>query len=171
MLIIVCGLPGTGKSTLARELANRLSAVHVSSDIIRKEMSARPGYGPEDKARVYDELVERISGLLLEGKSVIADATFYRRSLRGKLVEEAARAHTPVHFILCTLDEAEIRRRLIAPPDDRGRSDADFSVYLKVKESFEPLRARHLKLDCALPLERQVEMVLEFVEGVENRGA
>lgn len=167
MLIIVCGLPGTGKSTLARELAARFSAVHVSSDIIRKEMAARPSYRPEEKAKVYDELVERISSLLAEGKSVVADATFYRRSLRGKLVEEAAKAGAEAHFVLCTLDEAEIRRRLIAPPEERGQSDADFSVYLRVKASFEPLRAKHLTLDCSLPLEKQVERVEGFIrEGV-----
>jgi hypothetical protein len=162
MLIIVCGLPGTGKSTLARELAKCFSAVHLSSDLVRKEMMARPTYRPEEKAKVYDELVERVASLLAGGKSVIADATFYRRSLRGRLVEAAAKAGTTAHFVLCTLDEADVMDRMAAE-EERGGSDADFSVYLRIKEEFEPLKAKHATVDCSLPMEEQVMIVERFV--------
>lgn len=164
MLIIVCGLPGTGKTTLARALAERFSAVHISSDLIRKEMMARPTYNPDEKARVYEELVERVASLLAGGDSVVADATFYRRSLRGRLVEAADRAGTKAHFVLCTLDEADVMDRMSAG-GERGGSDADFSIYLRIKDEFEPLKAKHAVVDCGLPLEEQVAVVERFIEG------
>ena len=164
MLIIVCGLPGTGKTTLAKALSERFSAVHLSSDRIRKEMMASPTYNPDEKARVYEELVMRVAGLLEAGENVIADATFYRRSLRGKLVEAAEKAGTKAHFVLCQLDEAEVLDRMSAG-GERGGSDADFSIYLRIKDEFEPLKAKHAIVDCALPLEEQVGIVERFIEG------
>jgi hypothetical protein len=164
MLIIVCGLPGTGKTTLAKALAKRYSAVHVSSDRIRKEMMARPTYNPAEKAKVYEELVTRVAELLEEGESVIADATFYRRSLRSRLVEAAEKARTDVHFVLCQLDEAQVMDRMSAG-GERGGSDADFSIYLRIKDEFEPLKAKHAVVDCALPLEEQVAIVERFIDG------
>ncbi len=164
MLIIVCGLPGTGKTTLAKALAKRFSAVHISSDLIRKEMMARPTYNPDEKARVYEELVARVAELLAEGKSVVADATFYRRSLRGRLVEAAEKAGTKAHFVLCQLDEAEVMDRM-AGGGERSGSDADFSIYLRIKEEFEPLKAKYATVDCSLPIEEQVAIVERFIGG------
>ncbi len=169
MLIIVCGLPGTGKTTLAKALAKRFSAVHISSDLIRKEMMARPTYRPEEKARVYEELVARVAELLEGGKSVIADATFYRRSLRSRLVEAAEKAGTKAHFVLCQLSEAEVMDRM-SGSGERGGSDADFSIYLRIKDEFEPLTAKHAVVDCGLPLEAQVATVERFIGGERMDG-
>jgi predicted kinase len=164
MLIIVCGLPGTGKTTLAKALAERFSAEHVSSDLIRKELMARPTYRPEEKAKVYDELVTRVAELLAQGDSVVADATFYRRSLRSRLVEAAEKAGTKVHFVLCQLDQAEVLDRMTAG-GERGGSDADYNIYLRIKDEFEPLKVKHAIVDCSLPLEEQVATVERFLGG------
>lgn len=50
---MLCGLPGTGKSTLARELGRRLPAVVVESDRIRQKLFAPPSYSPEESRRVH----------------------------------------------------------------------------------------------------------------------
>ncbi|TDP31854.1 AAA family ATPase [Nocardia ignorata] len=87
-LTTIGGLPGTGKSTVATELAARTGAVLISSDHVRNEL-ARVGavgghvgqfgagrYTPANKARVYDELLWRANVLLASGVPVVLDASW-----------------------------------------------------------------------------------------------
>ncbi|HNT60586.1 MAG TPA: AAA family ATPase [Candidatus Bilamarchaeaceae archaeon] len=85
MLILISGLPGTGKSRISRGLAPRLNAVHISSDSIRKKLLERRTYSEEEKALVYSEMLSQASKSLSGGKNVVADATFYKKSLRKEM--------------------------------------------------------------------------------------
>jgi predicted kinase len=165
MLIIVCGLPGSGKTTLARALTRRFSAVHISSDIVRKRMFGMPKYSPEEKAAVYSEMERLARVALSSGKSaVVVDATFHKKEERGRFAELASRSGARAWVILCTLPEEEVRRRL-SRRKEGGPSDADFSVYLKLKEAFEPIEGAHLRLDSALPMKERLRLVEGFVHG------
>src|SRR5690606_19188507 len=94
VLILVGGLPGTGKSTLAGRLADRLGAVLLRSDRLRKELSgiapetpaAAPYgegiYGAEWTERTYRELLARAERLLGHGESVVIDASWTRDAHR-----------------------------------------------------------------------------------------
>ena len=87
-LVLVGGLPGTGKTTLAGRLADRLGAVLLGSDRLRKELAGRDPadsaaasyldgiYTPEHTERVYRELLHRAENLLARGESVILDASW-----------------------------------------------------------------------------------------------
>ncbi|HEY7146766.1 MAG TPA: AAA family ATPase, partial [Streptosporangiaceae bacterium] len=87
-LVVVGGLPGTGKSALAGAVAGRLGFTVLNSDRIRKELaglpaetSARAPYGSGIYTagwteRTYRELLRRAAVLLARGESVIADASF-----------------------------------------------------------------------------------------------
>jgi predicted kinase len=162
MLIIICGLPGSGKSTLARALSRHLAASLISSDLTRRSMFPKPSYSEEEKSAVYSSMADEVSEMLREGKDVVVDATFYRARERGRFIALAESAGTEAHIVMTTLAEEEIRRRLAR----RGRgsaSDADFSVYFKVKGLFEQVEGRHLVVDSALPERDKVRMVAEFV--------
>ena len=154
MLIIVCGLPGSGKTSLSRALAKRFAAEHISSDLTRKRLVANPTYSQEEKKRVYDEMARETQDLLMQGKSVIADATFQDNDQRTRFSEIAASARTGSFIILCTLPEERIRRRLERRM--HSASDADFDVYLKVKKEFKPLSGGYLTIDNSAPLKECV---------------
>jgi len=47
--ILVMGLPGAGKTTLSRQLATRLNAVHLNADEIRANVHKDLGFSPEDR--------------------------------------------------------------------------------------------------------------------------
>ncbi|MDQ7083184.1 MAG: AAA family ATPase [Aquificota bacterium] len=81
--------------------------------------------------KVYTEMVERASRLIKEGKRVVLDATFLKRWQREMV---ASRFDRPL-FILTWAEEEEIKRRLSKRVDV---SDADFEIYLRQKEVFEP---------------------------------
>ncbi len=166
MLIIICGLPGSGKSSLAKKLRRKLSAVCLSSDVIRKQIFSPPRYTEEEKRQVYMEMVNQAEKLLNGRRSVIVDATFYTKRYRGMMIEAAKEAGTSHHIIRCTLPEELIISRL---KERQGRrksmSDAGYEVYLKLKGRFEPIEGEYLELDCSLPADEQITKVMDFIGG------
>ena len=156
MLIIVCGLPGSGKTTLAKALSKRLGAGHLSSDVLRRELFPNPTYSEDEKKAVYSGMALRAGKLLSEGRSVVADATFYKRWQR----EMFLRLPGEKKVVLCTLGEDQLRKRLARRKAGRSVSDADFEVYMKLKGQFEPIEGRYIEIDTATPLKARVEKVL-----------
>jgi predicted kinase len=59
MIVIVFGLPGSGKSFFASRLAKMINADYINSDMIRKEMFASSTYSEKEKAAVYNVMIEK----------------------------------------------------------------------------------------------------------------
>lgn len=159
MLIIVCGLPGSGKTTLAKAVSKAVGALHLSSDRIRKEIFPDPTYSEEEKRAVYMEMAERAKKALSEGRDVVADATFYKKWQREAFTSLTGECRT----VLCTLDEENIRKRL-GRRRMGGISDADYEVYIKLRGEFEGIEGKFLEIDTLLPLKERVRRVLEFLK-------
>ena len=83
-LYVLSGLPGAGKSTWARDNANRLQATVVCSDDVRCDFEA-DGRDPSDGDAVFAEVARRARRLLEADRSVIVDATHFQRSVRTYL--------------------------------------------------------------------------------------
>jgi hypothetical protein len=143
-LVVVCGLPGVGKSTVARAVADRLDAAMLRTDVVRKELFENPEYTSEESEAVYTELLERAEGRLAEGASVVLDATFKTRARRREArgVAESTAAAFRLLYVDCDTDVVE---RRISARDDV--SDADFEVHLQFQDRFEPLEMDHERID------------------------
>ena len=112
-LVLVGGTPGTGKTTLAGRLADRLGAVLLDTDRIRKELaSLSPGepaaapyqegiYTPDWTERTYAELLARAEALLHRGESVILDASWTCAAHRNAAEETAARTRSTLVQLRC----------------------------------------------------------------------
>ncbi len=150
-LVAVCGLAGTGKSTIAKALARHTGFVILNSDVIRKRLfgldptsRAGTGYGagiydPQATERTYDELLAAAEKTLCEGKGAIVDATFKDAAHRPRFVEMARRLGVPVVFVECRADEREVMRRLSARERRAEEvSDATTEVYARQKAEFAP---------------------------------
>lgn len=94
-LLWIAGLPGSGKSTIARLVRDALmlqglDAVHLAMDDRRKVYIPNPEYTAEEREQAYALLVEEALALQRQGKVVLLDATAHRRAWR-----DAARAQAP----------------------------------------------------------------------------
>jgi aminoglycoside phosphotransferase family enzyme/predicted kinase len=142
-LLLVAGLPGTGKSTLARGLADRAEFRVIRSDAVRKELAGPAGprgedlYTPDWSSRTYAECLSRAEGLLFEGRRVLIDANFREDGQRRAFLDAAVRWGVPGALLLCQADPETVRRRLETRVGDA--SDADWAVHLRVASRWEGL--------------------------------
>ena len=140
-LLMMSGLSGSGKTWLARQLAERLSAVHIRSDVERKRRAglralassySRLGehlYSAEASATLYGELARAAEDVLSGGITVIVDATFLERAQRARFAELAARLRVPLRLILCEAPEPILRARIVERNRmKRDPSEADLGV-------------------------------------------
>lgn len=143
MLIMVTGLPGSGKSYFARQLSERLEGEYISSDQTRREMDAMGKYGVQDKEKVYDQMEELATSFIVAGKTVVLDATFYKEELRKRFISLAQEHGLPYFVIWITSTEEIIKERLSRK---RADSEADYEVYVKLLPEYEPPAPPFLKL-------------------------
>jgi uncharacterized protein len=142
-LILVSGLPGTGKSTLARGLAEITSIDEVlRSDVVRKELAASSGsptakrYSPQEIDRVYEECRTRAQACLLTGGRVIVDATFHSEAQRQSFIQLAIDCGVRCLWLEGTAPAEVTRQRLESRQGDA--SDADWSVWKMMQQQWEP---------------------------------
>jgi uncharacterized protein len=116
-LVVVSGLPGTGKTTIATAVAERRGAVHLRSDDLRggTTPAGADRYTPAAIDRVYGELLTTAAGVLARGRSVVVDAT-WRDPAHRRAVEGLARTTAAELVVLecqapAGVAEARIERR------------------------------------------------------------
>jgi predicted kinase len=160
-VIIVAGLSGTGKTSVARAIAGELGLRVVSADAVRKslfEFGDQPyayGEGPysaEGNRLTYSKILEIGSAMVSSGKSVILDATFRRAADRPAAQDMAVRTGADFRIIECRLSPAEVRSRLDRrAARGEGLSDATWTTYLLQNREFETIsdspEGIHLAID------------------------
>ena len=147
LTIIVCGVPASGKTHLARELSEVSGLPHLSSDAIRKRLagvgpgaSAPPrAYRPEWNARTYERLASTAAEAIVAQGGVIVDATF-RHAADRQVFASAFDAASPTVFIECQAPEAVLLKRAARRWGESSRtSDADSAVVQRERSVWEPL--------------------------------
>jgi hypothetical protein len=149
-LLVIFGLIGTGKSTLARAVSQELFCPIVSSDEVRKEiMGIEPTerryegfdkgiYSRDVTDMTYREVLNRGRRAIESGKTVILDASFSKRGFRELVLNEAEALGIPFFFIEAKASEETIRERLIQrEKTEKSVSDARWEIFERFKEGFE----------------------------------
>jgi hypothetical protein len=147
-LVLVAGLPGTGKSTLAAALARQAEFTVVRSDVVRKELAwcvanapAQFGsgiYTSEWTERTYAECLSRTGSLLFQGQRVIVDANFGEEKHRRDFFNLADRWAVPAVILICEADSESVRTRLEHRTGDA--SDADWAIYCQMAKQWQEPR-------------------------------
>lgn len=147
----VCGLPASGKSTVARQLAGLFDLKWLRSDEIRKKIFGdihaptckKPFgeglYSSEATARTYDRMISLAGNHLSAGKGVVLDATFSTTQWREAVIQMAGRYRANLIFVECKAPEATLASRLKKRDIERCLSDARIEHLTEFKSRFEPL--------------------------------
>ena len=146
-LVVLCGLPGTGKSHFARELAARAPFVWLSSDRTRKLLVAHPQYSRREHRRVFAAMHVLTRGYLRDGYSVVFDATNLNEGVRAPLYEAAEAVGVDPLIIRFTAHPDLVRERMAERAEgiaDAGQSDADWEVYSRMAVSDLPVPRPHI---------------------------
>ncbi|MGC9193897.1 MAG: AAA family ATPase [Syntrophobacteraceae bacterium] len=174
-IYVLCGLPGSGKSTWAKKIAEIFGLALLSTDAQRKELPeyGEPGgpvafatgiYKPEMRARAYSRLLSAAQNELKKGRSVILDATFSKKKWREEAVRLAEDLDANILFLECLGSQPTLLQRLAGREGKGGLSDArkeHLPGLLKEFELLDELREeQHLKIDTEAPIESSLPLVL-----------
>ena len=146
-LVMLCGLPGTGKSHFARELSSRAPFVWLNSDRTRKLLVARPQYSRREHRRVFAAMHVLTRGYLRDGYSVVFDATNLNENVRAPLYAVAADVGVEPLIIRFTAHPNLIRKRMAERERgvaDAAQSDAGWEVYSRMAVADQPVPRPHL---------------------------
>jgi hypothetical protein len=153
-LYMMMGLSGSGKTTIARELASRTQAIHIRSDAVRKHLAGVPLndkggdelYTPEMSQKTYDRLLDLGLKLAQEGFTVILDAKYDRQNLRQQVIEQARVANIPFTIVHCTAPQEVLEARL----DARSGDIADATAAILKQQRLDPLTAKEQGFACTI---------------------
>ncbi len=176
-LVVVCGLAGTGKSTVSRMLQCRTGFEMLNSDRIRKHLAGVPEalhrsasygagiYSPDFDRLTYHALFAKADGHLRDGCGVIIDATFKRPEDRGAALAAACQLGMPVLLVECQADQSEVLRRLRERTGSgSGPSDATEEVYLRQGTEFVPLNELSARQHLVVDTTEGAERILACIE-------
>ena len=148
MIIIVCGLPGVGKTSLANELAPLIRAVVLSTDKIRKELISKPTYRIQERKLIYDIMLLLARYLHDAGINCILDATFNTENSRRELKKSLNLISSPqINIVECICPEHITISRLRSRKNDY--SDADISIYKRMRSIYQPIKEKHIVVDTS----------------------
>ena len=165
-LVILCGLPGTGKSHFARELVARAPFVWLNSDRTRKLLVAQPCYSRREHRRVFAAMHVLTRGYLRDGRSVVFDATNLNEGVRAPLYASAEAVGVEPLIIRFTANAELVRERLTDRASglaDATQSDADWRVYSLMAVADHPVPRPHLLVRGPDDAERILEETLRWV--------
>ena len=122
-LLVFCGIPGAGKSTIARLVAARLEGtVHIQTDAVRS-MISNPTYTNEESEFVYSVCIMMAGEALQRGYNAILDGTFLREEYREDALKQLGGAYDSylVIYVHCDVRTAYLRNmsRKVGVPQDR----------------------------------------------------
>ncbi|MDZ7738938.1 MAG: ATP-binding protein [Bacteroidales bacterium] len=169
MIIIVFGLPGTGKSHLARRLAAETGLAMFNTDIIRKEMGKQGQYDAETNNEIYKQLLKRTSEAARENGDVVVDGTFRKKHYRDMFKEEADRLGEKVVFVEMKAADETVKERM---KEDRRYSEAGYDEYMMIKDKFEDMKEEHPVLwSDRLEADEMVEQIndIKYEEGADRQ--
>jgi predicted kinase len=164
VFIAVSGLPGTGKSYFCSRLAERLPFVVLESDALRKTIIPVPTYTMEESTRLFRTIHRLIEQLLNKGISIILDATNLSERHREYLYNIADRLNVKLVLVRVDAPPEVVQARLSKRIEESGsKSDADWTIYQRMKNTVEEISRRHYVVDTSRDITPVLDKIVKEV--------
>lgn len=175
-LLMMVGLPGTGKSSVVNALQPAMPHVVIATDKVRASMRQSPVYTPSEMMLVYEVCYGLIERRLQRGQRVVFDGSNLQAARREYLHNLARNCRAPVAICYVQASQEVIQQRLRARAlrghSKMDKSDADWAVYKWMVEAQEPLAEEHLIVDTTnTPSEELANNLYEYWLNVEKNAA
>ena len=165
LLVAMCGLPGTGKSYFAAKLTEHVPFLILETDRLRKVLVEHPKYTTAEHRRVFRSCYHLIDHDLINGYSVLFDATNLNEEFRTYLYDISESTGAPLAVIHATAPKNTVRRRLKQRKAGRHAdtySDAGWLIYTRLAPVEEPVRRDHYELDTSKTIAPVLEKVIDW---------
>ncbi len=162
-LVIVSGLPGTGKSYFSRKLAERLPSAVIESDALRKQLFPTPTYSAEESHRLFNACHRLIEELLGKGVPVILDATNLVEHHREPLYRIARRLGAKLIIVRVEAPRELVRQRLQGRAEGINRedkSDAGWSIYQRMRTRVERISRNYFAVDTSRDITPVIDKIV-----------
>ena len=165
-LVVVGGLPGTGKSTLAEHAARLVGGALLAKDVVEATLW-RSGIGREQRSgwAGYELLGSLAEAQLALGTSVVLDSVAAYERLRDRWRDLAARHGARFRAVECVCSDEKVHRGRI---DGRQRGipgwyELTWQEVEDARSRYEPWLAEHLVLDAVAPLDRNLAALAAYL--------
>jgi len=169
VLVVLTGLPGSGKSHLARELSRRHPLAVLNSDALRAALFPHPQHSDQENARLFSATHAVLDRLLARGVSAALDATNLREAHRRPLYQLAGKRGARLLVVQVTAPEGVAKKRLRRRR--RGETPWDISeagpeVYDKMRAEVEPVRRPHITVDTSKDIGPALDKILAALQAI-----
>ena len=161
--IIICGLPGVGKSYFSRKLSEHIPSVIIESDALRKKLFAYPKYTAEENKRLFNACHRLSEELLHKGITVILDATNLVERHREYLYRIAERTRSKLLIISVTAPPDVIKERFQRREmkmDAQDSSEADWNVHRRMKTRAGRIGRNFITVDTSEDIEQGIRKII-----------
>jgi len=163
-LIVVSGLPGTGKSYFSKRLADRLPFLVLESDALRKTLFSPPSYSPQESTQLFQTIHRLVRDLLNKGIPLILDATNLSERAREQLYSIADQLGVKLVLVRVEAPPEVVYQRLKGRVRDaENNSDADWEVYRRMRPSAERIRRNHYVVDTSRDITPALDKIVRKV--------
>lgn len=167
MIVVMAGLPGTGKSTLARALAEELGGIVLNKDILRADLfpEAFVEYSTEQDDFVQDLMQRTAEYLLARHPELIVffdGRTFSRTYQIERVIAMAERLGTQWRIIECVCPE-NIAQQRIEQARRHPAKNRTIGLYKKIRDGFEEISHPKMVVDTSGPTESALKMARDFL--------
>jgi aminoglycoside phosphotransferase family enzyme/predicted kinase len=176
-LVLVGGLPGTGKTTVSEALGRERDWTVISSDVVRKELAGiaadvsaeaewKEGiYAPATTSLVYCTMLERAAQALRFGESVVLDASWTDPEVRELASQTASNSSADLVQLMCVTEPSVARERIGARVlGGVNGSDATAQMAMRMAEEYSSWPEAHV-VDTTYALAETMAHVRAIVEG------
>lgn len=177
VLVIMCGLPGTGKTYIAGQIASKLrmssscnSISILEGDQILRQLFPATQFKRSELIATHAQMRAQTSKMLAAGQHVIYDATNITRDYRDNLCKLASNCGSHSLIVHTIANEQDILRRLCERSEDKATfSSADETVYMRMKDRWESIQRSHYIVNTSAEIKTEIARIIKKIVFLETK--